>query len=120
MLAPPWTAEPAAQPIGRRWAAVAVAMEAWFSQTSVQPAVVCNLLPQPQLPVLGRTASRRPLPATGAPGGRGAGGGAGLLGLHTQEGGQVQVQACCSSSGPGGALSTLRTRDPHLGGTMIT
>lgn len=46
---------------------------------------------------------------------QGAGGGAGLLSFHSQEGGQVQVQARCSSSGPRSVLPTLRTWYPDLG-----
>lgn len=114
VLAPPRATEPAAQPTGWQRATVAIAMEARLSQTSVRPAVIGDLLPQPQLPILGCVSGRRPLPAARAPGGQGAGGGAALLGLHSQKGGQVQVQTCRSSSGPRRVLSTLRTWDPHL------
>lgn len=109
---PSWAAEPAAQPAGWRRAAVAIAMKSWFSQTSMRPAIFSHLLPQPQLSINGFISNQDRLPVAGV---QGAGGGAGLLGFHSQEGGQVQVQTCCSSSGPRSVLSTLRTGDPNLG-----
>lgn len=111
---PPGAAEPAAQPA--RWlrAAVAIAMKPRFSQASVGPAIIGHVLPQPQLSIGSFVPNLGPLCVAG---GQGAGGGAGLLSLHSQEGGQVQVQARCSSSGPRCVLSTLRTRDPDLGRT---
>lgn len=109
---PSGAAEPAAQPAGWRGAAVAIAMKSWLCQTSMRPVIFSHLLPQPQLSINSFISNQARLPVAGV---QGAGGGAGLLGFHSQEGGQVQVQTCCSSSGPRSVLSTLRTGDPDLG-----